>query len=81
LGYKISYDRQKCYTVSQGCKVYLDICAGFPEGIKIVPFYDVVYNGTKLSKNKEVDPPPNGPDKNDIAIIMFTSGSTGVSGN
>jgi acyl-coenzyme A synthetase/AMP-(fatty) acid ligase len=50
--------------------------SGFPPEIKIVPFYDVVYNGTKLSKDKDVD--PVSPDKNDIAIIMFTSGSTGV---
>jgi len=51
---------------------------GFPEHIKIVPFYDVVYNGTKLSKSAEVAPLPNAPKKDDVAIIMFTSGSTGV---
>ena len=51
---------------------------GFPEHIKIVPFYDVVYNGTKLSKSAEVAPLPNSPKKDDVAIIMFTSGSTGV---
>ena len=52
---------------------------GFTAGVNIVPFYDVVYNGTRLSKSPETAPPPNGPNKNDIAIIMFTSGSTGVS--
>lgn len=51
---------------------------GFPPNVKIVPFYDVVTKGTKLSKSEEVAPPANAPQKNDIAIIMFTSGSTGV---
>ncbi|XP_067007397.2 fatty acid CoA ligase Acsl3 isoform X2 [Anabrus simplex] len=44
----------------------------FPEGIKIIPFAEIVKKGA--SSNKVAVPP--GPQ--DIAIIMYTSGSTGV---
>eukprot|EP00092_Neocalanus_flemingeri_P024233 GFUD01026282.1.p1 GENE.GFUD01026282.1~~GFUD01026282.1.p1 ORF type:complete len:737 (-),score=160.12 GFUD01026282.1:30-2240(-) len=45
---------------------------GFKDGVEIVTFYDVVKMGRE-------DPcEPNPPDTEDLAIIMYTSGSTGV---
>ena len=49
---------------------------GFPDHVKITPFYDVVHAGKKVSRLPEYDPVP--PHENDPAIIMYTSGSTGV---
>jgi len=49
---------------------------GFPEHVQIVPFYDVVQTGKKVSRSPEFDAIP--PHENDPAIIMYTSGSTGV---
>jgi len=52
--------------------------SGFPDGIQIFPFYEVVRRGKNLSNESSVDPPANAPLRDDNAIIMFTSGSTGV---
>jgi len=51
---------------------------GFPENVTISRFYDVVYTGRKLLKDPSVEPLQNVPNKDDAAIIMYTSGSTGV---
>lgn len=51
---------------------------GYLESVNIVPFYSVVHTGHKLAKDPSVAPIPNAPTKNDTAIIMYTSGSTGV---
>lgn len=45
---------------------------GFKEGVRIIPFQEVITIGSK-SKIESVPPGPN-----DTAIIMYTSGSTGV---
>jgi len=50
---------------------------GFPENVIIKPFYEVVHNGRKLIKDPSVEPLQNVPTKEDTAIIMYTSGSTG----
>ena len=49
---------------------------GFPDNVKILPFYDVVHIGKKMCRSPEVEASP--PHENDPAIIMYTSGSTGV---
>ncbi|PSN39553.1 Long-chain-fatty-acid--CoA ligase 3 [Blattella germanica] len=46
--------------------------SGFKAGIEIIPFSEVVKKGA----SSDIDEVPPGPD--DIAIIMYTSGSTGV---
>jgi long-chain acyl-CoA synthetase len=46
---------------------------GFPSDIKIITFNDVVHSGAAAS---HIESNPPGPD--DTAIIMYTSGSTGV---
>ena len=51
---------------------------GFPENVTISRFYDVVHAGRKLAKDPSVEPLQNCPTKDDAAIIMYTSGSTGV---
>jgi len=51
---------------------------GFPDNVSIIPFFDVVRTGQKLSKDVSTDPLAHTPNKNDTAIIMYTSGSTGV---
>ncbi|XP_073986590.1 acyl-CoA synthetase long-chain isoform X2 [Rhodnius prolixus] len=45
---------------------------GFKEGVEIIPFKEILRSG----QNVDVESEP--PKKNDIAIIMYTSGSTGV---
>ncbi|XP_032685154.1 long-chain-fatty-acid--CoA ligase 3 isoform X2 [Odontomachus brunneus] len=45
---------------------------GYKAGVQLVPFSDVIKMGNESSRSAE---PPKG---NDIAIIMYTSGSTGV---
>jgi len=45
---------------------------GFKEGVEIISFQSVV------SLGKDNPAPPNPPETDDIAIIMYTSGSTGV---
>ena len=49
---------------------------GFPDHVQIIPFYDVVHMGKKMSRSTEFEAVP--PHENDPAIIMYTSGSTGV---
>ena len=49
---------------------------GFPKNVQIVPFYDVVHMGKKMSRSDEFEAIP--PHESDPAIIMYTSGSTGV---
>ena len=49
---------------------------GFPGDPSIVPFWDVVSRGKKVSESAEVQPVTPGP--TDIGIIMYTSGSTGM---
>ena len=50
--------------------------SGYPEGVTLVPFWDAVSLGKKLLGNPEVEAKP--PSPADTAIIMYTSGSTGV---
>ena len=53
------------------------VVEGYPENVQIIPFFDLVHTGKKLSKSKEsMDAIP--PTESDPAIIMYTSGSTGV---
>ena len=59
------------------------IVKGYPENVKILPFFDVVHAGKKLLKasdnaNNVENMQPAPPNENDPAIIMYTSGSTGV---
>ena len=49
----------------------------YPENVQILPLFDVIHTGKKLSRAKEnMDPIP--PTEDDAAIIMYTSGSTGI---
>ena len=49
----------------------------YPENVQILPLFDVIHTGKKLSRSKEsMDPVP--PTEEDAAIIMYTSGSTGI---
>ncbi|XP_014282035.1 long-chain-fatty-acid--CoA ligase 4 isoform X3 [Halyomorpha halys] len=45
---------------------------GFKDGVEIIPYKTIISNG----QSSNIEPTP--PTKNDIAIIMYTSGSTGV---
>ena len=49
---------------------------GFPEHVQIIPFYDLVHTGKKHFRSPEYDAVP--PRDDEPAIIMYTSGSTGV---
>ena len=49
---------------------------GFPDNVQIIPFYDLVHTGKKLSRSPDFDAIP--PHEHEPAIIMYTSGSTGV---
>lgn len=50
--------------------------SGFPDNVEIIPFWDVVSRGKKLVDDPQVQPSP--PSPSDTAIVMYTSGSTGV---
>lgn len=49
---------------------------GIPPDVEVVRFYKVVSAGRKLAKNPAFD--PVAPSKDDTAVIMYTSGSTGA---
>jgi long-chain acyl-CoA synthetase len=49
---------------------------GYPDNVQILAFYEVLHTGKKLVNSSEVDPIP--PKETDAAIVMYTSGSTGV---
>ena len=49
---------------------------GYPDNVQILSFYDVVHTGKKLAGSSDFEPVP--PKEGDIAIIMYTSGSTGA---
>ena len=53
------------------------VLQGYPDNVKIVPFFEVVHAGKKIV-NAANDMEPVPPKENDAAIIMYTSGSTGV---
>ena len=48
----------------------------YPDNVKIISFYEVLHSGKKLVGCSDVDPIP--PKEADAAIVMYTSGSTGV---
>ena len=50
--------------------------SGYPEGIEIQPFWDVVSTGKKHESDPDYN--PVSPVPSDAAIVMYTSGSTGV---
>ncbi|KAJ9583261.1 hypothetical protein L9F63_022394 [Diploptera punctata] len=50
-----------------------DTSDGYKTGIQIIPFSQVVQSGAAATHIEEVPPTPD-----DVAIIMYTSGSTGV---
>ena len=53
------------------------VVEGYPENVQILPFFDVVHTGKKLSStSNNMEPIP--PNENNTAILMYTSGSTGV---
>ncbi|KAJ9575376.1 hypothetical protein L9F63_025672 [Diploptera punctata] len=49
-----------------------DTSDGYKTGIQIIPFSQVVQSGAAATHIEEVPPTPD-----DVAIIMYTSGSTG----
>ena len=50
---------------------------GFRSDVRLVPFWDVIQSGRKLVTDAAVGP-AKPPSPSDMAIIMYTSGSTGV---
>lgn len=50
--------------------------SGFRSDVEIIPFWDVITQGKKLLFDPSVKAIP--PEPSDTAIIMYTSGSTGV---
>lgn len=49
------------------------ITDGFPEGVKVVTYNQVVHSGASANNIETCSPSPD-----DVAIIMYTSGSTGA---
>ena len=59
-------------------QVQRTIIEGYPSNVQILPFYEVVHLGKKISRNSNSDMEPIPPKETDAAIIMYTSGSTGI---
>ena len=50
--------------------------SGYRDDVQLTPFYELVNSGRKLARDPKFNPIP--PSEKDTAIIMYTSGSTGV---